>query len=63
MQFAESMEINYIKASEGWLGKFLKQYGWNSLDIHGETDEISDEDFNKTFQRWTEKILEKKSRY
>ena len=63
MQFAEAMEINDFKESQGCLGKVLKQYGWDYLNLHGEADEISDEEFNNIFQQWTEKILGEISRY
>ena len=53
------MEINDFKASQGWLWKVLKWYGWNYLNLRGEAEEISDEEFNKKFQQWTEKTLEK----
>ena len=59
MQFSEATKINDFKASKGWLGKVLKQYGWNYLNLHWEADEMSEEEFNKFFQQWTEKTLEK----
>ena len=42
MQFAEAIEVNDLKVSQGWLVKVLKQYSWNYLKFHGEADEISD---------------------
>ena len=57
--FSEAMEINNFKASQGWLGKFLKRYGWNYLNLRGEADEMSYEEFNNIFQQWTENNLEK----
>ena len=59
MQFSEATKINDFKASKGWLGKVLKQYGWNYLNLHWEADEMSYKEFNKFFQQWTEKTLEK----
>ena len=59
MKFAEAMEINEFKASQGSLGKVLKRYGWNSLNLHGEADGMSNEEFNKSFQQWTNNSLKK----
>ena len=53
------MEINDFKASQGWLGKILKLYGWNDINLHGEADEISHEEFNKKNQQWTDNTLKK----
>ena len=41
------MEINEFKASQGWLGKVLQRYGWNSLNLNIQDDEMSDEEMNK----------------
>ena len=53
------MEINDFKASRAFPRKFLKQYGWNSLNLHGEAGEISDVEFNKMLQQLTKNTLEK----
>ena len=37
----------------------MKLYGCNSLNFHGEVDEISDGEFNNIFQQWNENTLEK----
>ena len=60
MQFSEATKINDFKASKGWLGKVLKQYGWNYLNLHWEADEMSDEEFNKFFNSGLRKLWKKK---
>ena len=54
MQFSEETEINDFRESQGWLGNVLRRYGWNYLNLHGEADEMSDEEFNNIFQHWNE---------
>ena len=40
-QFAEATEIQYFKPTPGWLQKVLNRNGCLSVDLHGETKDIS----------------------
>ena len=41
MQFPEATKIYDLRVSQRWLGKVLKQYDWNYLNIHGGDYEMS----------------------
>ena len=44
MKWAEVLGVEDFKASDGWLNKTLKHHNMQRIRLHGEADDLSDEE-------------------
>ena len=58
MQWAQDLGLHDFKCSAGWLQNTLKLHGIGRINLHGEADDLSDEEVVATMAPWRKELLE-----
>ena len=63
MEWAKDLRIDTTEASAGWIGATLKKNGFQHICLHGEGNEMSEDEFSKIIGPWKDelnKLIEEK---